>query len=149
MIARTDRIAFGLACGLAAALIAFRSAVWIWWPQSHFDSDQGVYGLMAKHLSQGRTFPIVMYGQSYMLAVETWLTAPLFAVFGSSVILLKLPLLALNIATAVLLIRILMTDGQLPAGSALTGGDSEFAMTGGTGWKGAGIIAQLSLANRK
>lgn len=119
MTPRTDRLAFGLACGLAGVLILFRSAVWIWWPQSHFDSDQAVVGLMAKHISQGRSFPLVFYGQSYMLAVEAWLAAPLFAVFGSSVTLLKLPLLAMNIAAAAILIRILMTDGQLSAASAV------------------------------
>ena len=45
MTPRTYRLAFGLACGLAGVLILFRSAVWIWWPQSHFDSDQAVVGL--------------------------------------------------------------------------------------------------------
>ena len=35
-----------------------------------------------------------LYGQTYMLGVEAWLAAPLFALFGASATALKLPLLA-------------------------------------------------------
>jgi hypothetical protein len=98
---------------LALALVAARSLVWVCWEQSHFDSDQAIYGLMAKHLAEGRAFPVFMYGQTYMLAVEAWLAAPLFALFGSSVALLKLPVLAINLAIAALLVRTLARDAGL------------------------------------
>jgi hypothetical protein len=95
------------------ALVIFRSLVWIIWPQSHFDSDQSIYGLMAKHLAEGRALPIFMYGQSYMLAVEAWLAAPFVGLGGTSVWTLKLPLLVINAAAAVLLIRFLVRDARL------------------------------------
>jgi hypothetical protein len=93
---------------IAAALIAFRSFVWIFFEQSGFDSDQAVVGLMAKHLADGRAFPLFFYGQHYMLAVEPWLAAPFFKLFGASVATLKFPLLCVNIAVAVLLIWMLV-----------------------------------------
>ena len=34
--------------------------------QSFFDSDQAIVGLMAKHLSELRAFPVFFYGQTYM-----------------------------------------------------------------------------------
>ena len=70
-------------------------------------------GLMAKHLSEGRTFPLFTYGQNYNLAFEAWMAAPLFWLAGPSVAMLKLPLLALNIAIVVLLIVYLEKDLQL------------------------------------
>ena len=88
---------------LMAALVVARSAVFVLWPQAHFDADQAVTGLMAKHLSELRAFPVFWYGQTYMLGVEAWLAAPLFALFGASVTALKLPLLAMNVAIALLL----------------------------------------------
>jgi len=56
--------------------VVARSAVFVFVPGSHFDSDQAVTGLMAKHLSEGRAFPLFFYGQTYMLGVEAWLAAP-------------------------------------------------------------------------
>src|SRR3954470_16657911 len=96
-----------------ALLTVARSAVFVFWPQSHFDSDQAVTGLMAKHLAELRAFPVFWYGQSYMLAVEAWLPAPLMAVAGASVTALKLPLLGINIAIALLLQRGLTRDVAL------------------------------------
>ena len=67
-----------------AAVAATRSAVFVFWPGSHFDSDQAITGLMAKHLAELRAFPVFWYGQTYMLGVEAWLAAPLMAVAGAS-----------------------------------------------------------------
>jgi hypothetical protein len=92
---------------IAAAVVLLRSVVFVFWSESYFDSDQAVMGLMAKHLSEGRAFPVFIYGQNYMLAVEAWLAAPLFLMFGASVTALKLPLLALNLTVALLLVRVL------------------------------------------
>ena len=100
------------AAGLAA-LVILRSAVFVFWPAAHFDSDQAVTGLMAKHLAELRAFPIFWYGQTYMLGVEAWAAAPLMALAGASVTALKLPLLAMNIVIALLLFRGLTRDAGL------------------------------------
>jgi hypothetical protein len=97
----------------AGALVLLRSVTFAFAPQSFFDADQAVMGLMAKHLSEGRAFPLFMYGQNYILAVEAWMAAPLFLVGGPSVALLKLPLVAINVAAACLLVRVLVRDGGL------------------------------------
>src|SRR5437773_1090374 len=88
----------------AAVLVVLRSIVWVAFEQSFFDSDQAITGLMAKHLAEGRAFPLLYYGQHYMLGVEAWLAAPIFLLAGPSVLTLKLPLVAINIAIAVLLL---------------------------------------------
>ena len=86
-------------------LVVLRSIVFVFWEQSSFDSDQAITGLMAKHLIESRAFPVFYYGQNYMLGVEAYLAAPVFAVAGVSVTTLKLPLLVLNIGVALLLLR--------------------------------------------
>ena len=88
-----------------AVLTVARSAVFVFWPAAHFDSDQAVTGLMAKHLAELRAFPVFWYGQTYMLGVEAWLAAPVMAISGATVPALKLPLLAMNVAIAWLLFR--------------------------------------------
>src|SRR6185436_20902367 len=95
---------------VATLLIIIRSAVFVFWPQAYFDSDQAIHGLMAKHIAELRAFPVFMYGQSYLLAVEAWLAAPMFLLFGVSVWALKLPLLAINVAVPLLLIRTFERD---------------------------------------
>jgi hypothetical protein len=98
---------------LLCALVLARSLVFLVWPLSHFDADQAVFGLMAKHLSELRAFPVFMYGQSYILATEAWLAAPLFALLGVSATVLTLPLLAVNLAVVLLLLRLLERDAGL------------------------------------
>ena len=99
-----------LAAAVIAAAVVMRSTVFLVWEQSQFDADQAITGLMAKHLAQGRAFPVFFYGQSYMLAVEAWLAAPVFLVAGASVMTLRLPLLAINVAIALLLLRLFERD---------------------------------------
>lgn len=107
-----------VAAGLGL-LVVVRSLVFVCWPQAHFDSDQAVTGLMAKHLSELRAFPVFWYGQKYMLGVEAWLAAPLMALFGATVTALKLPLLAMNVAVAWLLLAGFIRDASLtPARAA-------------------------------
>src|SRR3954468_16720982 len=103
----------------AAAFIIIRSIVWICFEQSDFDSDQAVVGLMAKHLAEGRAFPLFFYGQHYMLAVEPWLVAPFFKVFGATIASLKFPLFCVNVAVAGLLLWILVKKLNMRAGEAL------------------------------
>ena len=102
-----------VALGVATVLVLGRSAVFLWWEQAGFDADQAIYGLMAKHIAEGRAFPMFIYGAQYMLAVEAWLAAPLFAVFGPSVGMLKVPVVLVNVATGGLLVWVLHKDGGL------------------------------------
>jgi len=96
-----------LVCLAAVLIVVFRSAMFVFKPALDFDSDQAIFGLMAKHLSEGRAFPLFIYGQNYLLAVEAWLAAPMFMLFGVSVATLKLPMLLMNVAVALLLIVLL------------------------------------------
>jgi hypothetical protein len=107
-VTRRHRYALAL-----SALVVARSAVFVFSAGSQFDSDQAVTGLMAKHLSELRAFPVFWYGQTYMLGVEAWLAAPVMAVIGATVTALKLPLLAINVAVALLLFGSLVDDGGL------------------------------------
>jgi len=110
---RRERLAVQMAV-VAAVLV--RTAVFLYWEQSSFDSDQAVVGLMAKHISEGRAFPVFLYGQNSMLAVQAWLAAPAFLVLGPTVLALKLPLVAVNVAVAWLLVDVLQRDtGLRPA----------------------------------
>jgi hypothetical protein len=104
---------------MAIALVLLRSAVWVFWEHSYFDSDQAITGLMAKHLAELRAFPLMFYGQAYMLGVESWLIAPFFKLFGVSVLTLRLPLVLINIVIALLLLRILVHDAGLTPRAAL------------------------------
>jgi 4-amino-4-deoxy-L-arabinose transferase-like glycosyltransferase len=53
-------------------------------------SDEATVGLMAKHIASGREFPVFFYGQNYLGAFEAYVAAALFAVFGASLLTLKL-----------------------------------------------------------
>lgn len=101
--------------GLSAGLVLLRSSIFVFF-DSVFDSDQAIVGLMAKHLGEGRSLPVFTYGQDYQLAIEAWLAAPLFWLFGPSVLTLQAPLLVINIALALLLILLLERElGLRPA----------------------------------
>lgn len=53
------------------------------------DSDQAVLGIMARHILHGDR-PVFFYGQSYQGALEAYLTAAIFALWGQSDLLLRL-----------------------------------------------------------
>jgi hypothetical protein len=58
------------------------------------DSDEAIVGLMAKHILDGRTWPVFYYGQDYMGSLEAILASLSFATLGMSSASLKLvPLL--------------------------------------------------------
>jgi hypothetical protein len=103
-----------LAVSAAIALVLLRSFVFLCYEQN-FDSDQAIVGLMAKHLSEFRAFPLFFYGQNYMLGVEAWIAVPFFWLGGPTVTMLRMPLLLINIAVVILLIRLLIDDGLQPA----------------------------------
>jgi hypothetical protein len=117
--ASTGRRARPLAALFLLGAVVARGAVFVWWEQASFDSDQAVTGLMAKHLSEGLAFPLFYYGQNYLLAVQAWMAAPVFLALGPTVLALKLPLWLLNAVTALLLVRVLCDDVGLQPAEAL------------------------------
>ena len=109
----SSRTSFWLTALLLAGLVLLRAFPFVWWPGAHFDSDQAVVGLMAKHISEARAFPLFYYGQNYMLAVEAYLAAPVMLVAGPTVTALKSPLVVINVAIVILLLRIVVRDARL------------------------------------
>ena len=76
------RLANQIALGLFVAAALYRLyLIARGWPL--VDSDEAIIGLMARHILRGE-FPVFLWGQSYMGAFQSYLAAPLFAVFGSS-----------------------------------------------------------------
>ncbi len=57
---------------------------------SIIDSDEAIVGLMAKHINEGRPWPIFYYGQPYMGTLESFVAAIFFRLFGQSNVSLKL-----------------------------------------------------------
>jgi hypothetical protein len=98
---------------IAASMVLLRALPYLLFEQLAFDSDQAINGLMAKHLIEGRAFPLFFYGQNYMLAVEAWAAAPFFLIGGASVTSLRLSILAWNIAFVWLVIEALRRDGAI------------------------------------
>lgn len=83
-------------------LVLLRGVPHVFFRNAHFDSDMAIFGVMGIDIAHGRTIPFYGYGQTYLLAVEAWLAAPIFALFGPSVWGLKLPLLLMNAMVTVL-----------------------------------------------
>src|SRR4029077_3185372 len=58
--------------------------------------DECILGLMAKHVAQGKEFPVFFYGQHYAFSsVEAAVGAVSFVMFGVGALPLKLAMLAL------------------------------------------------------
>jgi len=53
-------------------------------------ADEGVVGLMAKHILEGKNLPIFFYGQDYLGALEAYCAALSFGLFGTGVLSLRL-----------------------------------------------------------
>jgi hypothetical protein len=70
------------------------------------DSDEATVGLGALHVAAGLHFPIFFYGQHYMGTIQSYLAAPLLAVGGPSVLLLRLPLILLYVGFLVAMYRL-------------------------------------------
>lgn len=104
-------------CVLATTTL-LRTLPFLAFARFHFDSDQAVFGLMAIDLAHLRAAPLVLYGQSYLLGVIAWLAAPLFAVFGPSVELLKAPFIPINLAYVFILYALLRSSARLSRTSA-------------------------------
>jgi hypothetical protein len=97
--------ALAVCAGIAVALVLFRCYPSLAFEQYDFDSDQSILGLMAKHLSEFKGFPLFLYGQHYMLGVEAWIAAPFFVIGGPTIQMLKLPMVLMNVAAALWLLR--------------------------------------------
>jgi hypothetical protein len=104
-----------LAAGAAVLLVALRSIVPLTWQQLDFDADQAIVGLMAKHLADGRDFPLFFYGQNYMLGVQAWIAVPFIWLWGATVTTIQLPLLLINLAMAALFVTVLVRHQVRPA----------------------------------
>ena len=99
-----SRVELGAVLLISAALVIARSFVYAAYEHADFDSDQAIIGLMAKHLAEGRAFPLFFYGQTFMLGVEAWLMAPVFWVMGPTVAALKTSLIITNVVMVWLII---------------------------------------------
>src|SRR5262249_42687702 len=98
----------------AAALIVFRSFVPTAFERFDFDSDQAIVGLMAKHLSELRAFPLFFYGQNYMLGVQSWIAVPFFWAGGPTLAMLRMPLIVLNVLVGLTIIVMFVRQGMRP-----------------------------------
>ncbi len=96
-----------LVLAATAAVVIFRSLAFVVYGHIHFNSDQAIVGLMAKHLSELRALPIYFYGQHYMLGVEAWAAALIFPFTGATVWALNSVMLGFNLAVALLLVHLL------------------------------------------
>src|SRR5690348_10356261 len=95
-IARLPRIsrygAWALALILAGTAVRL-AIVLLGYPAD--DSDEATMGLMALHIVTRGEHPIFFYGQNYMGALEAYLGAAFFRLFGVSVLSLRLSVLLL------------------------------------------------------
>ena len=114
-----SRVELALVLLLATALVICRSLVYAIYEHADFDSDQAIVGLMAKHLSEGRAFPLFFYGQTFMLGVEAWLMVPVFWLMGPTVAALKTSLILTNLALVWLALAGLVRWGGLRPALAL------------------------------
>ena len=103
-----------LSIAAAVAIVIVRSIVPMVYERFDFNSDQAIVGLMAKHLSELRTFPLFFYGQNYMLGVASWIGAPFILVGGTSIAMMRLPLVIIGAAAAILCMLAFVRQGMRP-----------------------------------
>jgi hypothetical protein len=77
----------------AILIIAFATSMRLFliaqgWP--HSNSDEETMGIIATHIISNGEHPIFFYGQHYMGAMEAYIAAALFQLFGTSVFILRL-----------------------------------------------------------
>lgn len=118
----TWRVPFGSsrAClVIVIVLVLLRAFVFVWWADPHFDADQAVTGLQARHLAEGRAFPVFQYAQQYVVVLESWLAAPFVAIAPTSPTAVKIVPVLLNVAAVVLLYLTLVSAARLAPWMAL------------------------------
>lgn len=110
---RSRRPAFGKYELSAVPFIMLAAVLRIWLVAlgpPRMDSDEGTMGLMALHIAYHGEHPVFFYGQSYMGALEAYLAAGMFRLFGVSDFTLRLGLIllaALFQVVTYLLVRLL------------------------------------------
>lgn len=88
---------------IVLALLCWKNALYVL--GVHFDSDQALLGLVGVKLSHWQGLTVFVYGQRYLFALESWLAAPLFALFGPSITALKLPLFVMQLVVGAVFCR--------------------------------------------
>jgi len=120
-LASLGRLALSRWTVLAGVAFAVGVALRIWLYRSSLgvpNSDEAVLGLMAVHALHGQ-FTTFIWGQTYGGSQEALLAAPLFAVFGSSWIALRMvPFILCGVAALVVWRVGLRTIGSRPAAVA-------------------------------
>jgi 4-amino-4-deoxy-L-arabinose transferase-like glycosyltransferase len=71
-----------LAALLTAGAIVRVGGAWLF--RHSYTSDQGIVALMAKHIAEGKPFPVFFYGQPYMGSLEPAVSALFCRIFGYS-----------------------------------------------------------------
>jgi hypothetical protein len=71
-------------------------------PLGELDADEAVVGLMARHIAFLAETPVVYYGQQYLGSLEAFTAAPIFKLFNSSTVELKLIPVAYSLGFLVL-----------------------------------------------
>lgn len=71
-------------------------------------ADEALVSLMAKHIAEGSRFPLMYYDQDYNGTFLSYILAPLFLLFGSSLWHLKLATCLLSVLLVYLVYRFLM-----------------------------------------
>lgn len=56
----------------------------LWATEAGIESDEAIVGLMAKHMAEGRSWPVFYYGQNYLGSLEAILTSFVFRLIGVS-----------------------------------------------------------------
>ncbi|GAC1383467.1 MAG: hypothetical protein NVSMB33_11450 [Ktedonobacteraceae bacterium] len=64
------------------------------WPMTN--ADEGTMGIMARHIAYNGEHPVLYYGQNYMGALEAYLGAVFFRLFGASIFTLRLGIILLD-----------------------------------------------------
>jgi len=68
-------------------------------------ADEGVVGLIAQHIVEGRSLPVFFYGQDYLGALEAYCAAALFAIFGAGLETLRVVPYLFSLALLALVYR--------------------------------------------
>ncbi|MDQ6660994.1 MAG: glycosyltransferase family 39 protein, partial [Chloroflexota bacterium] len=89
---------------IATAIILRIILIQHFWPQTN--SDEGTMGIMALHIANGSDFPAFFYGQNYMGALEAYISAGLFHIFGPSLFPLRLSLVILFMFVLIVMYRL-------------------------------------------
>jgi len=68
-------------------------------------ADEGIVGLMGKHILEHGATPVFFYGQAYLGALEAYCAAAMFALFGVSMTTLRLVPFLFSIALGIVVYR--------------------------------------------